>query len=47
MGRLLSTAASRNHLAGHDRKEAMRRIRAGELEHPPARPRDDHPAPAA
>ncbi len=36
-----------DHLARHDRKEAMRRIRAGELEHPPARPRDDHPAPAA
>lgn len=28
-----------DHLARHDRKEAMRRIRAGELEHP--RPRDD------
>jgi peptide deformylase len=26
-----------DHLAKHDRKEAMRRIRAGELEHPPAR----------
>ncbi|MGH3665787.1 MAG: peptide deformylase [Egibacteraceae bacterium] len=25
-----------DHLARHDRKEAMRRIRAGELEHPPA-----------
>jgi peptide deformylase len=24
-----------DHLARHDRKEAMRRIRAGELEHPP------------
>jgi peptide deformylase len=23
-----------DHLARHDRKEAMRRIRAGELEHP-------------
>ena len=28
------------HLARHDRKEAMRRIRRGELEHPPA-PDDD------
>ncbi len=27
-----------DHLALHDRKEAMRRIREGELEHPPARP---------
>jgi len=34
-----------DHLARHDRKEAMRRIRAGELEHPP--PPDDNDAPAA
>lgn len=34
-----------DHLARHDRKEAMRRIRAGELEHPPPPSRDDeHPA---
>lgn len=30
-----------DHLARHDRKEAMRRIRRGELEHPP----EDIPAP--
>jgi peptide deformylase len=30
-----------DHLARHDRKEAMRRIRRGELEHPP----EDNPAP--
>ncbi|HWB72508.1 MAG TPA: peptide deformylase [Egibacteraceae bacterium] len=35
-----------DHLARHDRKEAMRRIRAGELERPPVRRRDD-PAPVA
>ena len=33
------------HLARHDRKEAMRRIRRGELENPPA-PEDEPPAPA-
>ncbi len=33
-----------DHLARHDRKEAMRRIRAGELEHPPAQPDDQHRA---
>jgi peptide deformylase len=32
-----------DHLARHDRKEAMRRIRAGELEHPPARPEGEPP----
>ncbi len=31
-----------DHLARHDRKEAMRRIRRGELEHPPVH--DDEPA---
>lgn len=35
-----------DHLARHDRKEAMRRIRAGELEHPPSREHDPD-APAA
>ena len=34
-----------DHLARHDRKEAMRRIRAGELEHPQLR-RDHDPPPA-
>ena len=29
------------HLARHDRKEAMRRIRRGELEHPPEREDDE------
>lgn len=33
-----------DHLARHDRKEAMRRIRAGELEHPPPAHRDEPPA---
>jgi peptide deformylase len=33
-----------DHLARHDRKDAMRRIRNGELEHPPPRP-DDEPPP--
>lgn len=33
-----------DHLARHDRKEAMRRIRAGELEHPVEQPDDEHPA---
>lgn len=33
-----------DHLARHDRKEAMRRIRAGELEHPPPE-QGDGPAP--
>jgi len=33
-----------DHLAQHDRKDAMRRIRAGELEHPPP---SDPDAPAA
>ncbi len=33
-----------DHLARHDRKEAMRRIRAGELEHPPPQ-RGEGPAP--
>jgi peptide deformylase len=33
-----------DHLARHDRKEAMRRIRAGELEHPPPPDRDEPPA---
>jgi peptide deformylase len=32
-----------DHLARHDRKEAMRRIRAGELEHPPAPAHGDGP----
>jgi peptide deformylase len=31
-----------DHLAQHDRRDAMRRIRAGELEHPPP-PRPDDP----
>ncbi len=31
-----------DHLARHDRKAAMRRIRAGELENPPAVPPEDH-----
>ena len=33
-----------DHLARHDRKEAMRRIRAGELENPPPPPAHDPPA---
>ena len=33
-----------DHLARHDRKEAMRRIRAGELEHPPPPDRGEPPA---
>ena len=32
-----------DHLARHDRKEAMRRIRAGELEHPHAAEQHDPP----
>ena len=32
-----------DHLARHDRKEAMRRIRRGELEHPPEPARDHGP----
>jgi len=33
-----------DHLARHDRKEAMRRIRAGELEHPPVEAAGEPPA---
>jgi len=33
-----------DHLARHDRKEAMRRIRNGELEHPRPRPESEPPA---
>lgn len=33
-----------DHLARHDRKEAMRRIRAGELEHPPVETDGEHQA---
>jgi peptide deformylase len=33
-----------DHLARHDRKDALRRIRAGELERPPSPP-DDEPPP--
>ena len=32
-----------DHLARHDRKEAMRRIRNGELEHPPPQPEGEPP----
>lgn len=32
-----------DHLARHDRKDAMKRIRAGELEHPPPPSDDDGP----
>jgi peptide deformylase len=32
-----------DHLARHDRKDAMRRIRNGELEHPPPQPADEPP----
>jgi peptide deformylase len=32
-----------DHLARHDRKEAMRRIRRGELEHPPPHHADEPP----
>jgi peptide deformylase len=35
------------HLARHDRKEAMRRIRRGELEHPPPAEPEDLPVEAA
>ena len=35
-----------DHLARHDRKDAMRRIRAGELDHPPPPPHDASAAPA-